>query len=127
MMSANCLCGSSLPYVSCCEIVHQDARAALSAEALMRSRYTAFALQLIDFLYDTFHPSTRRFQDKKAIAQWSRENHWQGLEIIRATENTVEFKAHYIDQQGNPAVHHEKSRFQKTQGTWYYVDGKELQ
>ena len=123
-MNKNCYCGSEKSYQECCEIRHHDLKTVENAEQLMRARYSAFCLGLIDFLYQSFHPSSRRFQKKTEIAQWSKENQWVGLEVLKATENTVEFKARFIAHDTVAYVHHEKSRFQKLQGTWYYVDGK---
>ena len=123
-MNMNCYCGSGNNYEDCCKIVHLDLKNAESAEQLMRARYSAFCLSLVDFLYNSFHPNSRRFQKKSEIEQWSKENKWEGLEIIKATENTVEFRAIYVDPFGEKQQHHEKSRFQKLQGTWYYLDGR---
>lgn len=123
-MNMNCYCGSENNYEDCCKSVHLDLKNAESAEHLMRARYSAFCLSMVDFLYNSFHPNSRRFQRKTEIEQWSKENKWEGLEIIKATENTVEFKAFYMDPFGEKQQHHEKSRFQKLQGTWYYVDGR---
>ncbi|MCU1437526.1 MAG: motif domain protein, partial [Naasia sp.] len=54
----DCPCGSGQPYAECCEPLHLGAAAA-TAEALMRSRYSAFALGLPDYVRSTWHPSTR--------------------------------------------------------------------
>ncbi|MEI5985617.1 MULTISPECIES: YchJ family protein [Sphingobacterium] len=126
MMSENCFCGSALPYGQCCELVHSNLKNAETCEQLMRARYTAFVLQKIDFIYETFHPQTRRFQNKKEIEQWSRESNWQELNILKTTPSTVEFKAIYLDRNMVLQEHHEKSNFKKLQGIWYYVDGKLL-
>lgn len=121
-----CPCGNNLDYSQCCQQIHLNPRLATSPESLMRARYTAFTQQNIDFLYDTFDPSTRRFQSKKDIKQWSVENKWIGLEVLKTTPNTVEFKAYYLDINLTPQVHHEKSNFKKAQDTWYYLDGIQL-
>src|SRR5215813_9271945 len=97
-MNTNCYCGSDKNYEDCCEIVHKHPEKATAAEQLMRARYSAFVINLTDFLYNTFHPSTRRFQKKSEIEQWSKENKWLNLEIVKATENTVEFKATYTSR-----------------------------
>ncbi|GHE34238.1 YchJ family protein [Sphingobacterium griseoflavum] len=122
-MMQTCHCGTSLSYPDCCGKIHENLALAGTAEELMRARYTAFSLQLIDFLYDSFHPSTRRFQQKKDIEQWAKSNKWMQLEILNSTLSTVEFRAHYLDPQFQVAVHHEKSNFRKLHGLWYYVDG----
>ncbi|WP_262708593.1 YchJ family protein [Sphingobacterium psychroaquaticum] len=121
-----CGCSSEKPYSDCCAPIHQDLREATTAESLMRARYCAFTKGLIDFLYNSFHPTTRRFQQKAAIAQWASANKWMQLEVLRATETTVEFKAHYLNANGEVEIHHEKSTFKRTQGIWYYVDGRLL-
>lgn len=124
MMSDNCYCGNMLPYSSCCQPIHADLSHAQTAEQLMRARYSAFLLQNVDFIYQTFHTQTRRFQKRTDIENWSKNSHWQGLEIVKTTESTVEFKAFYLDQNLDLQTHHEKSNFKKWNGNWYYVDGK---
>ena len=122
----NCPCGSEIIYDNCCLIIHRDFTTASSADQLMRARYSAFAKNNIEFIYNTFHPNTRRFQNKKDIEKWAKENKWMFLEIIKSTSGTVEFKAHYLDAQLNTQVHHEKSTFKQIQNSWYYVDGRIL-
>jgi SEC-C motif-containing protein len=118
-----CPCGNERDFSSCCEIIHQDLAKAETAEKLMRARYTAFVVGNIDFLYHTFHPTTRRFQTKKEIESWAKQNKWMQLEILNSTYSTVEFKAHYLDQHFDVQVHHEKSKFMQVQHMWYYVEG----
>lgn len=119
-----CPCGSPLPYASCCEKVHSDLGAAETAEQLMRARYTAFTKLMLDFLYDSFHPSTRKQQSKADILQWARENKWMQLEIVCSTETSVEFRAHYLNPLLELEIHHEKSTFKRLSGHWHYVDGR---
>ncbi|SKC02099.1 SEC-C motif-containing protein [Sphingobacterium nematocida] len=120
-----CPCGSSFQFEHCCARIHNGILSPSSAEMLMRARYSAFAIGNIDFLYNSFHPSTRRFQNKQDIKKWALENIWLGLEIVKSTTLTVEFKARYQDLiSGAQYVHHEKSNFKELQGTWYYVDGR---
>lgn len=119
----NCHCGNSIPFELCCQKIHQDIKQAKSAEELMRSRYSAFVVKNIDFLYNCFHPNTRRFQNKKDILQWASENRWMKLEIIKATKFTVEFKAYYLNTNFQTVIHHEKSKFDTFNEVWYYVDG----
>ncbi len=118
-----CPCGSDIEKDKCCVLIHNDISLACTAEQLMRARYTAYTMHHIDFIYESFHPTTRRFQDKIEIKYWAQENRWTGLEIINFTKNTVEFKAHYLDKESNPCVHHEKSTFKEFQKKWYYLDG----
>lgn len=122
----SCPCGNNKDYTDCCQKIHLDQKKALSAEMLMRSRYTAFVKHDIEFLYNSFHTSTRRFQNKKEIEQWAVESKWMHLEILNTSNNTVEFKAHYLDPNLELQIHHEKSNFKEEQGIWHYVDGKIL-
>lgn len=55
---------------------------------------------------------------------WAKANEWQKLEIIAATENTVEFKAYFLDENKQNQIHHEFSTFIKENGSWFYMDGK---
>lgn len=121
-----CPCGSQKEFAACCEIIHQNPSQASSAQELMRARYAAFCTHHIDFLYNSTHPQTRRFHNKKDIQQYATESKWMFLEIIASSKNTVEFKAHYMDKDLNVIVHHEKSNFKQLNGTWYYLDGRIL-
>jgi SEC-C motif-containing protein len=118
-----CPCGSENTYNDCCNIIHQDLQKATTAEELMRARYTAYVTYNIDFIYNTYHTSTRGYQNKKEIENWAKECKWMFLEIVKSKLNTVEFKAHYVDGTMNTYVHHEKSTFKQVQDKWYYVDG----
>lgn len=120
----SCPCGSGLTFAECCRQVHSNHTKATTAEALMRARYSAFAVGNIDFLYNTFHPTTRRFQHRDAIQQWAQENKWKQLNILKATSSTVEFEAHYLDSALQVQIHHEKSTFKQQGDLWYYVDGR---
>lgn len=96
----------------------------------MRSRYTAYVRGEIDYLVETHDPATRGTIDREAIATWSRETEWLGLEIV-ATEyggatdarGVVEFVARGKTN-GTPFAQRERSRFRKVDGRWVYVDGK---
>ncbi|MBL1409351.1 YchJ family protein [Sphingobacterium faecale] len=122
-----CYCGSAKDFENCCSLIHSASLSASSAEILMRARYSAFVVGDVSFLYNTFHPSTRRYQSKQDIKNWSTQNKWLKLEIINSTQNTVEFRASYKDQANVQHVHHEKSNFKELQGQWYYIDGRLIQ
>ena len=80
-MNTACPCGTALPYADCCGRFHSGAQHLLapSAEALMRSRYSAYTLQLDDYLLATWHPSTR------PTAPFHHEDglRWLGLQVLR--------------------------------------------
>jgi SEC-C motif-containing protein len=95
----------------------------------MRSRYTAYVRGAIDYVVATHAAATRAQVDVAAATAWSRDTTWQGLEIVAterggATDETgiVEFIARGTTK-GTPFAQHERSRFAKTLGRWYYVDG----
>ena len=123
-MSISCPCNPSATYADCCKPLHEGAPAA-SAEALMRSRYSAYVLGLRDYLADTWHPSTRPIPFELDDTPGLR---WLGLDVKRhvdAGDGTamVEFVARY-KAGGAPAVRlHEVSRFERVDGRWLYVDG----
>jgi SEC-C motif domain protein len=127
-MACNCGLGPSLD--ECCgRFLKGDAKPE-TAEALMRSRYTAYALEDIDYIFNTHDPTTVHTQDRTYAAKWAKDASWDGLEIVATekggvadTEGVVEFKARY--RIGNqPALHHERSTFRKDGDQWYYIDGE---
>ena len=121
-----CSCGSSQSYVQCCEPLHQGLVNAATAEALMRSRYSAYVLRLSDYVLGTWHVSTRP-QDLDLSEDGATK--WLSLTVVRAlagdlpNEAWVEFVAKYkIGGQGAQRLH-ETSRFVRETGRWFYVDG----
>ena len=119
-----CPCGSALHLENCCSPYIYDGVVVPTAEKLMRSRFTAYCLQNADYLYNTTHVSQKKYTNKLDILAWAKLNTWQKLEIISFSENTVEFKAYYLDEDNKPQIHHEKSTFINFQDAWFYVDGK---
>jgi SEC-C motif-containing protein len=125
-----CPCGSEQEYEQCCGPLISGEQAATTAEALMRSRYSAYVTDTIGYLRETLHPSHRSDYDEQATRRWAENSHWLGLEI-RSTEGggendeqgVVEFVAHFKEK-GVVRNHHEFSRFSKKDGRWYYVDGQ---
>lgn len=120
----NCYCGSSLLFENCCEPYIKNKRKPATAEALMRSRYSAFATGAADYLVSTTHLSKRKLHNKASILEWSKSNQWIKLEILATTETTVTFNAYYLDSQLKAQIHHEHSTFIFEKDNWYYVDGE---
>jgi SEC-C motif domain protein len=124
-----CPCGSGRPYASCCGAMHRafaenGALIAADAQALMRSRYTAYTMDLIDYLLATWHPSTR----PASLDRGERDLKWLGLEVRAHTRQdadheTVEFIAR-SKLGGRAHRMHEISRFVREHGAWLYVDGQ---
>ncbi|HSH20314.1 MAG TPA: YchJ family metal-binding protein [Draconibacterium sp.] len=124
-----CPCFSGKSYEDCCEFVIKN-ESATTAFALMRSRYTAYCNQQAEYLYRTTHCKTRVNSSLIEIENWSKENRWTKLEIVKVekgnesdTIGMVEFKAHFTDKGGTQQIHHEKSNFVKEGDSWFYVDG----
>ncbi|MEN2488556.1 YchJ family metal-binding protein [Flavobacterium sp. B11] len=124
MENKKCFCDTGLPFENCCELYLSGNQKAPSALALMRSRYSAYATHNADYLMETTYVSERKYYSKPEILRWAVSNKWQKLEILSFTENTVEFKAYFLDSNNNPQVHYEFSTFKFENGAWYYVDGK---
>ena len=122
-MTTTCYCGSGQAFENCCKPYIIGERKPLTAEALMRSRYSAYATGAIDYLINTTTSSERKYYSKKDIRRWALESQWQKLEIVNATENTVEFKAYFLDKHMQSQIHHEKSIFVNENGSWFYKDG----
>jgi len=127
---SDCPCCSGKTYATCCEPVIAG-MAAQTAEALMRSRYTAYHNGIATYIQETTHPSRREDDDLGEIEQWAAENAWLKLEIFETLKGTatdtsgiVEFKAHFKNAEGQPKVHHERSNFVRENDHWYYVNGK---
>jgi SEC-C motif-containing protein len=118
-VGVNCPCGTGRPTDACCGPVLAG-RPAPTAEALMRSRYTAFVLGDTAHLTASWNSSTRPRRLRLEPGSV-----WTGLEILDRsggslsdTEGTVEFRAHRTD-----GALHERSRFVRQDGRWVYVDG----
>ncbi|UXR65004.1 YchJ family metal-binding protein [Bdellovibrio bacteriovorus] len=122
-----CPCGSDKNYSVCCGVYHSGEALAPTAEALMRSRYAAFAKNQMQYLRDTTDPQTLDLIDDEANKEWAERAKFLKLEILNAeekgTKGLVEFKAFYsIDDEDY--VHHEVSTFRKQAGEWFFKSGK---
>src|SRR6478609_8445152 len=124
MIIENCYCGSDKSFASCCNLYISGIEKAPTALALMKSRFSAYDTHQADYLLATTHISERKYYSKEDILKWATSNEWQKLEIISSTENTVEFKAYFKDENNVNQVHYEFSTFKKENDSWFYVDGK---
>ena len=120
-----CRCDTGMDYAACCGPLHHGERSAATAVALMRSRFTAFALGEVGYLLDTWHPSTRPADldlDDAVV--------WRRLQIVDTeaggeddATGVVQFRAQYV-RDGSRHILHERSRFTRDRdGRWRYVDG----
>ncbi|PFG55910.1 SEC-C motif-containing protein [Vibrio sp. ES.051] len=126
-MVSSCPCGSSRTYKQCCEIAHNNHADVSTPEQLMRSRYSAHAVGLVDYIVNTYHSSCNAEAQREEIAQ-SIESDWCKLEVVKAEagsnedEGFVEFRA-YFNEDGKRYCMSERSRFVKENGLWFYIDG----
>ncbi|WP_374315453.1 YchJ family protein [Aquabacterium sp.] len=125
--SSACPCGSGLPYSACCGRYHDGGAAAGQAptpEALMRSRYSAFVLDLRPYLLATWHASTRPGEIEPPEPGLK----WLGLEVRQApapaeSSGLVAFVARYKIG-GRAHRLEENSEFVREEGRWYYVKAR---
>ena len=124
MPATRCPCLSGNPYDECCGRFHSGAAIAPTAEALMRSRYSAYALGLPGYILETWHASTR-----PASLELDPSLTWYRLDVLGAhggpfdRTGVVEFRAYYRSD-GQRGDQHEVSRFVREGGRWYYVDAE---
>ncbi|NNJ63838.1 MAG: hypothetical protein HKP61_23460 [Dactylosporangium sp.] len=121
-MPEACPCGTGRPYSACCGPLHQGQGTAASPEALMRSRFSAFAIADAGYLLRTWHPTTRPVR-----LQLDPHQRWTRLDVVAVggggpfeTTGTVEFRAHYRHR-GVAGLLHEHSRFVRDGGHWCYL------
>lgn len=129
-LDTRCPCGSGKPFSFCCEPAITGRKPAATAEALMRSRYTAFALGAVDYLINTTAARMRTPQDAELLTEQTQITTWTGLDIIDTQagqkddqSGIVEFKAAFESPEGNATLH-ERSRFERESGQWVYLDGE---
>lgn len=120
-----CPCGSGKPFAACCQAYVERGETAPTAEALMRSRYTAYVLRHEAHLLATWDPATRPAALDLAAEPATK---WLGLEVKQhrqtdAEHATVEFVARYKIH-GRAHRLHEVSRFRREEGRWLYVAGE---
>ncbi len=125
MAPRRCPCGTGLPYAECCGRLHDGSATTATAEQLMRSRYSAFAVGDPAYLLVTWHPSTR-----PPSLELDPTVRWTGLDVLAtsdggllASEGTVKFRAWY-QHEGETGSQHETSRFVRGDGAWWYLDGR---
>ncbi|MBS6829370.1 MAG: SEC-C domain-containing protein [Desulfovibrio sp.] len=135
-MSQLCPCGSGLPFAECCGPCLDGAVWPSGAEALMRSRYSAYALGRYDWLVESTHPDFREGLSAEKLAEQGTDVHWLRLEMGQCLNDApvgengelydiVEFRAFY-ELDGIPRQLGEKSFFRRKDDKIYYVDGVAL-
>lgn len=130
-LTNSCPCCSMKEYDNCCKPFH-DGIIPENALQLMRSRYSAYVLNIPDYIIATTHPaspqySENKFSWKRSISQFSRTSSFHKLEILDFKENkavaTVTFTA-YLSQGSHDATFTERSYFEKINNRWLYRGGQ---
>ncbi len=131
-----CPCRSSdqnqkLTLAECCGPYLDNKKKAPTAETLMRSRYSAYAMKNIDYVDTTQINSQDEKFNKEEALKWADSSEWMGLDILKTQKGgaedktgTVEFVAHYKDKEsGTELHHHETALFQKEAADWKFKEG----
>jgi SEC-C motif-containing protein len=125
-----CPCKSKQSYQDCCLPFHQNKALPKTAEALMRSRYSAFFFRLVDYLIETTHPDNRDQNLKRELEDTIHHTDWKFLTIVSISKGQknesrgkVEFIADYY-WDGEVQQLREHSRFRRHKGKWKYYDNK---
>ncbi|MEH6455265.1 MAG: YchJ family metal-binding protein [Cocleimonas sp.] len=126
MKLKHCPCGSQISYALCCGRYHKGNIHAPTAEALMRSRYSAYVLDNAQYVYRTWDEDTR---PPLKILREDNSQLFNQLQIISTTKGdidddtgTVEFIASYkLENNDEIHQHHENSYFIKLKNHWLYV------
>jgi len=132
-MNQLCFCLSGDSFENCCQPFINNSVKPLSAEMLMRSRYSAFCSNNVDYLIDTLSPEKREPNDETIIQKTIDNTKWLGLKIVRSLKGlaqddtgVVEFIAFYQTDKNQVGQLHESSRFIKKDAQWLYLDGDQL-
>lgn len=122
-----CPCGTAKALADCCLPYIRRQKPAPTAEALMRSRYSAHVLAEVDYLWETWDDNQRRNSSRQEILDWASSCQWLGLSILSTqagregdSEGIVAFIASY-SQRGKIQQHHEISLFRKQGEQWLYI------
>ena len=122
-----CPCGTNLTYKNCCGQYIENKAIPQTPEQLMRSRYTAYTLVNMDYIFDTMRGEALKSSSRKDSTEWAKTSKWLGLQILQTSPITsdsndgeVEFIASYQQKNGRIDLK-EHSKFERHEGRWYYV------
>jgi len=121
----NCPCGSKKPFSECCQPYVSQNEHPTTAEALMRSRYTAFSLQIEDYLHYSWHPN---FCPR--TIHLNAEIKWLGLKIVGTQAGNIDDETGEVEFIARSKSHgkanrlHENSQFVRFENRWVYTNGK---
>jgi SEC-C motif-containing protein len=128
-MSRPCPCTSKKTYDRCCGPFHAGTATPETAEQLMRSRFSAYALGKVDYLIGTRPEAKRADESREELATYCKAVSCVGLKIIAKDKGgkgddagVVTFHAS-LQTNGRRSLHIETSTFVRENGRWVYVDG----
>lgn len=125
-----CPCKSGKIFGECCAPIIAGEKPAVTAEELMRARYSSYVTGAVDFLRTSATKEVQAEFDEAASAAWSAQAQWHGLEIVGTKaggegddEGVVEFRALYTAN-GEFCNHHEVAQFVREKDGWKFADGE---
>lgn len=124
-----CPCGSKLLFSECCSPIISG-KPAPTAEALVRSRYSAFATKQLDYVERTHAPEVRSDFNRAEAERLAEDCQWQSLSIHRTQESQNEAEVDYVVQvkhEGRTVRKGASSKFRREDGEWLYVSNKPAQ
>lgn len=121
-----CPCGSLDSFQHCCSAYIFAEKTPMTAEALMRSRFSAYAKRAYQYIIDTYHQSTRPNISAQTLAREDLDTRWLMLNVVECVNSGeyafVRFKA-FREHCGQYYCLHENSRFVNQRNRWFYLDG----
>ncbi len=125
-MASECYCGSGKKFAVCCQPLLNGVAVAQTAEALMRSRYSAYCIQNYDYIVNTYAEVKRKELAESDLAEYTKNTTWLRLAVLQnenLSNDLVEFKA-WSKERNTVYLLHETSRFVVEQNQWRYLDGQ---
>ncbi len=128
-MSRPCPCTSKKPYDRCCGPFHAGTAVPETAELLMRSRFSAYALAKADYLIATRPEAKRADENREELTAYCKSVQAVGLKIVgkekggREDETGIVTFHASLQSNGRRTLHIETSTFARENGRWVYVDG----
>ena len=122
-----CPCHSERKYKKCCRPYHNGMNVP-TPTTLVRARYSAYALGLVDFIMDTTHPDSPHYEERTVrwragLEAYVLRSQFGNLEILEAEGDTVKYTAHIESLTGYSADVTEECTFEQVDGQWRYLDG----
>ncbi|MCH9633078.1 MAG: hypothetical protein S4CHLAM6_14290 [Chlamydiae bacterium] len=126
-----CPCNAEKSYKNCCYLLHTKERKAQNPLELMKSRFSAYAMDLPDYIIETTHPNNPLYLNDKSKWKQSINESYSGvlfkkLEILEHTHNEDEGYVTFmatLEKLGQDISFQERSYFIFEHSNWYYLNG----